>query len=394
MKPPMRTMIVMGTRPEVVKLAPLALELRRYRKQFRVVLVGTGQHRDLVPQHLRPFRLRLDADLRVMVPGQALAGITARTVRRMDALLSEAPPDVVVVEGDTTAVLAAGLAAFYRKIPVAHVEAGLRSRDIYNPFPEEINRRLVGGLADIHFAPTASARDNLLSENVPADRIFVTGNTAIDALLLAAKRRPKRPAIPAAALCGRRMILVTAHRRENWDRGIQEICLALRDLLARFEDIAVVYPVHPNPVVRDQVAEVLGGQDRAHLIAPAGYVEFVDLMKRSHLILTDSGGVQEEAPSLGKPILVMREKTERTEGVEAGCSRLVGADRRRIVAETSRILRDTARYEAMVASGNPYGDGKAASRIRQALAYHFGLTRRRPRDFGGQASRVTREKQP
>jgi UDP-N-acetylglucosamine 2-epimerase (non-hydrolysing) len=372
----------MGTRPEVVKLAPLALELRRHPKQFRVTLVGTGQHRDLVPQHLRPFRLRLDADLGVMKARQPLAEITARTVRRMDALLAGDPPDVVIVEGDTTAVLAAGLAAFYRKIPVAHVEAGLRSRDIYNPFPEEINRRLVGGLAEIHLAPTASARDNLLSENVPPDRIFVTGNTAIDALLIAAKRRPKRPAVPGAALRGRRLILVTAHRRENWDRGIQQICLALRDLLERFEDIAVVYPVHPNPVVRDQVSELLGGQDRAHLIAPAGYVEFVDLMKRSYLILTDSGGVQEEAPSLGRPILVMREKTERTEGIEAGCSRLVGADRKRIVAETSRVLREAALYRAMVAAANPYGDGKAASRIRRALAYHLGLSRRRPQDFG------------
>ncbi len=379
-------MIVMGTRPEVVKLAPLALELRRYPKQFCVTLVGTGQHRDLVPQHLRPFRLRLDADLGVMKARQALAEITARTVRRMDTLLADDPPDVMVVEGDTTAVLAAGLAAFYRKIPVAHVEAGLRSRDIYNPFPEEINRRLVGGLAEIHCAPTAGARENLLSENVPADRIFVTGNTAVDALLIAAKRRPKRPAVPAAALRGRRMILLTAHRRENWDRGIREICLAVRDLLQQFSDIAVVYPVHPNPVVRDQVVRLLDGQDRAHLIEPAGYVEFVDLMKRCYLILTDSGGIQEEAPSLGKPVLVMREKTERTEGIEAGCSRLVGADSKRIVAETSLVLRDPDVYKEMVSSDNPYGDGKAASRIRRALAYYFGLTRRRPRDFGAQAT--------
>ncbi len=379
-------MIVMGTRPEVVKLAPLALELRRYRKHFRVVLVGTGQHRDLVPQHLRPFRLRLNIDLRVMKPRQSLAEITARTVRRMDALLSEHPPDVVIVEGDTTAVLAAGLAAFYRKIPVAHVEAGLRSQDIYNPFPEEINRRLVGGLAEVHFAPTASARENLLSENVPGERIFVTGNTAVDALLIAAKQRPKRPVVPAAALRGRRMILLTAHRRENWDRGIREICLAVRDLLQEFPDIAVVYPVHPNPVVRDQVVRLLDGQDRAHLIEPAGYVEFVDLMKRCYLILTDSGGIQEEAPSLGKPVLVMREKTERTEGIEAGCSRLVGADSKRILAETSLVLRDLDVYKGMVSSANPYGDGKAASRIRRGLAYSFGLTRQRPRDFGGQAT--------
>ena len=383
MPAPLKTMIVMGTRPEVVKLAPVALELRRHAKQFRVTLVGTGQHRELVPQHLKLFRLRLDADLGVMKPRQTLADVTARTIQRLDALLASNPPDVVIVEGDTTAVLAAGLAAFYQKIPVAHVEAGLRSGDPYNPFPEEMNRRLVSGVASVHFAPTAAARENLLRENVSPERIFVTGNTTIDALLVAAKQRPKRPAIPTSMLRGRRMILVTAHRRESWDAGIREICLALGDIADRFPDVVIVYAVHPNPVVREQAHAVLAGRDRVHLIPPPGYVEFVDLMKRSYLILTDSGGIQEEAPSLKRPVLVMRKTTERTEGVEAGCSRLVGTDRKRIVRETARVLNDASAYDAMIASANPYGDGKAAARIRQALAFTFGLSRRRPADFRG-----------
>jgi UDP-N-acetylglucosamine 2-epimerase len=383
MPAPLKTMIVMGTRPEVVKLAPVALELRRYPKQFRLTLVGTGQHRELVPQHLKLFRLHLDADLKVMKPRQTLAGVTARTIQRLDALLVSDPPEVVVVEGDTTAVLAAGLAAFYRKIPVAHVEAGLRSGDVYNPFPEEINRKLVGGLAAVHFAPTSRARENLVRENVSPDHIFVTGNTTIDALLFAAKQRPPRPAIPADLLEGRRMILVTAHRRESWDTGIREICLALGEIADRYPEVVIVYAVHPNPIIREQAYAILAGRDRVHLIDPPGYLEFVDLMQRSTLILTDSGGVQEEAPSLKRPVLVMRKTTERTEGIEAGCSRLVGTDRKQIVREAARVLDDAAVYRSMVASANPYGDGKAAVRIRQALAFSFGRTRRRPSDFGG-----------
>jgi len=379
----LKTMIVMGTRPEVMKLGPVALELRRYPKQFRVTLVGTGQHRDLVPQHLGLFRLRLDHDLRVMKPRQTLADITSRTMRRMYTLLDDKRPDVVMVEGDTTAVLVAGLAAFYLQIPVAHVEAGLRSGDRYNPFPEEMNRRLVGGLAEVHFAPTDGARENLLRENVSAESIFVTGNTAVDAVLIAAKRRPRRPAVPAGWLEGKRLVLVTAHRRESWDKGIEEICLALRDLAEAFPDVVIVYAVHPNPVVKGTAERVLAGQDRVHLIAPPGYVEFVDLMKRSYLILTDSGGIQEEAPSLNKPVLVMRRTTERPEGIKAGCAELVGTDREGIFERASALLSDAAAYRAMALAKNPFGDGRAAARIRRALAYHFGLSARRPRDFAG-----------
>ncbi len=381
MRSPLKTMIVMGTRPEVTKLGPVAAELRRYPKQFRVVLVGTGQHRELVPQHLGLFRMRLDHSLGVMKRKQTLAEITGRTVQRMDALLAEEPPDVVVVEGDTTAVLAAGLAAFYRQIPVAHVEAGLRSGDPYNPFPEEMNRRLVSRLAEMHFAPTAGARANLLAENVAADRIFVTGNSAVDAVLLAARRRPRRPAVPAAWMKSRVLILVTAHRRESWGRGIEEICRALRALAKRFPEVVIVYAVHPNPVVKETVERVVGGEERIRLIEPPGYVEFVDLMRRSHLILTDSGGIQEEAPSLGKPVLILRRTTERPEGVEAGCAELVGTNRRRIVERASALLTDPDAYRRMAARANPFGDGKASSRIRRALAYHFSLSRQRPRDF-------------
>ncbi len=376
-------MIVMGTRPEVMKLGPVALELRRHPKQFRVTLVGTGQHRDLVPQHLGLFRLRLDHDLGVMKRRQTLADITSRTMSRMYALLGERRPEVVMVEGDTTAVLVAGLAAFYRRIPVAHVEAGLRSGDRYSPFPEEMNRRLVGGLAEVHFAPTAGARHNLVRENVSGESIFVTGNTSIDAVLLAAKRRPRRAAVPAGWLKGRRLVLVTAHRRESWDRGIEEICLALRELAEAFPEVVIVYAVHPNPVVRGTAERVLDGVERVHLIEPPGYAEFVDLMKRSHLILTDSGGIQEEAPSLNKPVLVMRRNTERPEGVEAGCAELVGTEREGIVERASALLTDAAARRAMASAKNPFGDGRAAARIRRALAYHFGLGGRRPRDFAG-----------
>lgn len=382
MKKPLDVMFVLGTRPEVMKLGLVALELKAHPKQFHVTLVSTGQHRELVPQYLRLFGLGIDHDLKIMKPRQTLGDITSRTVQRLDARLAQRRPDVVVVQGDTTAVLAAGLTAFYHKIPVAHVEAGLRSHDRYDPFPEEINRRLVSPLAEINLAPTLWAKQNLLKENVPAGSIYVTGNTTIDALLYAAKRKPDRLAVPATWLRGRRLVLVTAHRRESWETGIREICLALADLATRFPDVVVIYAVHPNPLLRAIAEEVLAGVDRVHLIPPPDYVPFVDLMKRSYLILTDSGGIQEEAPSLGKPILVMRKTTERPEGVAAGCARLVGTERAGIVAQASALLRDQGQYEAMAHRANPYGDGQASIRIRQALAYHFGLSRTRPADFG------------
>ncbi len=376
-----RVMIVMGTRPEVTKLGPVARELNRYPRQFQVTLVGTGQHRDLVPQHLGLFGLRLDHDLKVMKAGQSLADIAARTLQRMDHLLGVADPDVVMVEGDTSAVFAAGLAAFYHRIPVAHVEAGLRSGDPYNPFPEEMDRRLVGALASIHLAPTAQARANLLRENVPPDRIYVTGNTAIDGLLFAARRAGARLPVPGEWLRQRRLILVTAHRRESWERGIREICLALGNLAEGFPGVVIIYAVHPNPRVRDVAREVLAGRERIYLIDPPDYAGFVALMKRAYLILTDSGGIQEEAPSLGKPVLVMRETTERIEGIKAGWAELVGTSRENIAARASYLLTHPGRYAAMARPGNPYGDGRASARIRRVLAYHFGRSRSRPPDF-------------
>lgn len=374
-------MIVLGTRPEVTKLAPVVLELKAHPKQFRVTLVSTGQHRDLVPQHLQTFGLEIDRDLRIMKRRQTLGDITSRTVQRMEALLGKQRPEVVIVQGDTAAMFGAALAAFYHQVPIAHVEAGLRSHDRYDPFPEEMNRRLVSPLAEINFAPTRRAKENLLKENVRAKSIYVTGNTQIDGLLYAAKHKPERMAVPGTWLRGRRLVLVTAHRRESWDRGIREICLSLRDIARSFSDVVVVYAVHPNPIVRDTAREVLAGVDRVRLIPPPDYAPFVDLMKRSYLILTDSGGVQEEAPSLGKPVLVMRKTTERPEGVAAGCSRLVGTKRSGIIAAATELLSNEKQYQAMAHRANPYGDGKASRRIRQALAYHFGLSRARPADF-------------
>jgi UDP-N-acetylglucosamine 2-epimerase (non-hydrolysing) len=383
MKSPLTVMLVLGTRPEVMKLAPLARELRAHPAQFRPLLISTGQHREMVPQYLRFFELEADFDLQVMKAKQTLSDITSRTVQRMDALLRRKRPDVVVVQGDTTAVLAASLAAFYHQVPVAHVEAGLRSRERYDPFPEEMNRRLVSPLAELNFAPTARAKRNLLREHVDPKSIYVSGNTTIDALLYTLKRLPQAPSVPAAWLRGKRLVLVTAHRRENWGAGIRNICLALADLAARFPDVEVIYPVHPNPVVRDTAEEVLSGVERVHLLPPLDYVDIVDLMRRASLILTDSGGIQEEAPTLGKPVLVMRKTTERPEGVTAGCARLVGTKRETIFAQASALLTDPKRYATMAHGANPYGDGKAARRIRLALAYHFGRGRTRPEDFAG-----------
>jgi UDP-N-acetylglucosamine 2-epimerase (non-hydrolysing) len=286
-------------------------------------------------------------------------------------------------------VLAAGLAAFYHQIPVAHVEAGLRSGDPYNPFPEEMNRRLVGALATIHLAPTAQARANLLRENAPPEHIYVTGNTAIDGVLFAARRAGARLPVPAHWVRQRRLILVTAHRRESWERGIREICLALGDLAESFPEVVIIYPVHPNPRVRGVARQVLAGRERIHLIDPPDYADFVALMKRAYLILTDSGGIQEEAPSLAKPVLVMRETTERIEGIEAGCAELVGTSRERIAARACYLLTHPRRYAAMARRRNPYGDGRASGRIRRALAHHFGQSRRRPPDFGGPQPRVS-----
>ena len=335
----------------------------------------TGQHREMLDQVLQVFGIIPDADLNLMRPKQTLGGLTARALEALDGYLALEKPTLILIQGDTTTAFCAALAAFYHRIPVGHVEAGLRTGNLASPWPEEANRVLATRLTTLHFAPTTKSRDNLLAERVPADTIFVTGNTVIDALFLAlAKVRAKPPEIPgvrAATLRAwqdARLVLITGHRRENFGTGFESICQAIAELTRRFPDVHFVYPVHLNPQVREPVLRILGAGARGnmHLIEPLPYLPFVALMDRAALLLTDSGGVQEEAPSLGKPVLVMRDTTERPEAVEVGTVRLVGTDFRNIVNETARLLCDRAAYEAMSRAHNPYGDGKATGRIIDA----------------------------
>jgi UDP-N-acetylglucosamine 2-epimerase (non-hydrolysing) len=329
----------------------------------------TGQQRQMLDQVLEAFDIVPEYDLDIMQPGQSLTDITTRIMQAIAPVLEQARPDLVLVHGDTSTTFATSLAAYYQRVAVGHVEAGLRTGNIYSPWPEEINRRLTGVIAADHFAPTAAARDNLLAEGVAADNICITGNTVVDALLLMVKRigtdtlLAKRLADRFAFLDPRRkLILVTGHRRESFGQGFENICLALRELAGR-DDVEVVYPVHLNPNVQEPVHRILGDCPRVHLIAPLDYIAFIHLMQRCHLILTDSGGIQEEAPSLGKPVLLMRDTTERPEGVAAGAVRLVGTDVNSIVSETLQLLNQPAHYAAMAQAGNPYGDGQAAQRI-------------------------------
>ena len=361
-------MPIFGTRPEAVKMASVIQELARFPDRIRLRVVVTAQHREMLDQVLGLFDIQPDFDLDIMQPGQTLAGITTRALSGLDALLAEEKPDLVLVQGDTVTVFAGALAAFYHKVAVGHIEAGLRTNDKYDPFPEEMMRRLTGSLADLHFAPTETARDNLLRSGVVPERIFVTGNTVIDALLSVAASLPDEPPPD-----GGREILVTAHRRENWGEPLRRICLALRDLVEIHPDVRVTYAMHRNPVIRRTAEEVLGGRDRIRLIEPPDYRPFVAMMKRAALIITDSGGVQEEAPSLGKPVLVVRRTTERTEGLQAGTVRLVGTDRETIVREADRLLSDPEAYATMTRVENPYGDGHAAERIRRAIFRHFDM---------------------
>ncbi len=365
----MHAFVVVGSRPEAIKMAPVVHELRR-RPSFRVTLCSTDQQRDLIPRALCEFALAPDLSLDVMRAGQSLSQLTSRLMAQLGPALQSARPDVVLVQGDTTSAMAGALAAFYERIPVGHVEAGMRTSDRYAPYPEEINRRMITQCTTSHFAPTSGCRDNLVREGVCADAIDVTGNTVIDALLwTVAKLRNGPTTLPGeidAAIEGRRVLLVTSHRRENIGRGMDEIGLALRDVADAFEDVAIVYPVHPNPQVAAQMRGLLANRPRILLVPPQPYRPFIELMLRADLILTDSGGLQEEAPSLGKPVLVMRQTTERPEGVEKGVALLVGADRRSIVDNVSRLLEDPGAYAAMQL-GNPYGDGRSAVRIADRL---------------------------
>ncbi len=375
-----RIAVFMGTRPEAIKLAPVIAALRQA-EDFEAIVVSTGQHREMLKQVVDTFGIRIDHDLDVMLPNQTLASLTARLMTRIDEWLAANTPDMALVQGDTTTVLVAALACFYRRIPIGHVEAGLRTGNMLAPFPEEANRRLATPLATLHFAPTQTARQHLLREGIDDRSILVTGNTVIDALQMEVARQ-KDPALLKqinAELAGLvaddwsrvPYVLITGHRRENFGNGFEQICDAIHVLAERFADHRFVYPVHLNPNVKGPVHERVGTLSNVKLIQPQDYRRFVALMAGSRLVLTDSGGVQEEAPSLGKPVLVMRDTTERPEGVEAGTVVLTGANTERIVEEVSRLLRDKKAYRAMAEAVNPYGDGQASARIVQRIREHF-----------------------
>ncbi len=362
-----KLMVVLGTRPEAIKLAPVILGAKDRADTFETVVITTGQHKEMLAQMLDEFGITPDKDLQIMKPDQTLAHITTAALEGLSDAITAHQPDWVVVQGDTTTTFAGALAAFYQKVKVAHVEAGLRTYDKHQPYPEEINRTLTGHLADIHFPPTTMSRDNLLRENIPADRIFVTGNTAIDALFLTLKKMGRTPN-KAGPVRPRERILLTAHRRENQGPNLEQICDAVLTLVDRYPSLQVTYPVHLSPRVRATVMPKLGDHPRITLTDPLGYPEFVQAMDDADIILTDSGGVQEEAPSLGKPVLVLRESTERPEASEAGTARIVGADRDVIVRETARLVDDDQAYAAMARADNPYGDGTAAAQILDRLA--------------------------
>ena len=375
-----KVLVVFGTRPEAIKLAPVIQELNR-RPEFSPVICVTAQHRQMLDQILTLFQIHPDYDLNIMRDDQSMFDVTAEILSRLREVMELENPDIVLVQGDTTTVMTSALAAYYLKIPIGHVEAGLRTGDKYNPFPEEINRVFADLVSDLLFAPTETAKQNLLRQGIDTSRIFVTGNTAIDALLGVVQRLTDKdeadkllegltgslPHHLKDANSARRLILVTGHRRESFGKGLENMCIALGEIADRNPDVEIVFPMHLNPNVRRPVHKILGGNQRVHLLEPLGYAPFVWLMKRSHLILTDSGGVQEEAPSLGKPVLVMRKVTERPEGIEAGSAALVGVETDSILAATQHLLDDDSAYQSMAKVNNPYGDGQASVRIADIL---------------------------
>ena len=378
-----KILLVFGTRPEAIKMCPLVLALRDRPEDFETQVCVTGQHREMLDQVLHIFGVQPDYDLNIMKQGQDLYDVTARVLVGMREVLDSAKPDVVLVHGDTTTSMAAALAAFYRQIPVGHVEAGLRTHNLYSPWPEEMNRQVTGRIATYHFSPTPLSRQNLLDEGVPEDRIVVTGNTVIDALQQVVTRIRENAGLSASLsgeiqeagydvkriANGRRLVLITGHRRENFGEGFRNICLAIKELSERYPNVDFVYPMHLNPNVRKPIRDVFGTDAAGNLffIEPLDYLDFVFLMERSSIVLTDSGGIQEEAPGLGKPVLVMRDTTERPEALEAGTVRLVGTNRETIICETTRLLDDPAHYQAMSHAVNPYGDGLACHRILEKL---------------------------
>ncbi|MCU9589592.1 non-hydrolyzing UDP-N-acetylglucosamine 2-epimerase [Bacillus velezensis] len=374
----LKVMTVFGTRPEAIKMAPLVLELKK-RPEIESYVTVTAQHRQMLDQVLHAFQIRPDFDLNIMKERQTLAEITSNALVKLDGLFKEIKPDIVLVHGDTTTTFAGSLAAFYHQIAVGHVEAGLRTGNKYSPFPEELNRQMTGSLADIHFAPTQQAKQNLLNENKKESSIFVTGNTAIDALHTTVHSEYSHNIIEKIG--NDRMILLTAHRRENLGQPMEHMFKAIRRIADEFSDVQVVYPVHLNPAVREAADKHFGDSERVYLIEPLEVIDFHNFASRSYFILTDSGGVQEEAPSLGKPVLVLRDTTERPEGVEAGTLKLAGTDEEAIYQLTKQLLTDKQEYEKMSRASNPYGDGMASRRIAEGLLYQFGLRTERPDSF-------------
>ncbi len=368
-------LIALGTRPEAIKLAPVYKELRARTDRIRVKCCVTGQHRDLVDPFLEFFEIQPDYDLNILKENQGLTHIVTSVLQGVEELILSDPPDMIIVQGDTSSAFAAALAGFYHRIPTGHVEAGLRSYDRFQPYPEEVNRTFISRIADLHFCPTQRAADNLRREQVDPSAIHITGNTVIDALLdaVATLDRDNRwdELLGDLNLPDGRMILVTGHRRENFGAGLKNLSLALRDLAERYHDVTVVYSAHPNPNVRGPLQELLGSHERIKVIPPPDYLKFVGLMKRAYLIITDSGGIQEEAPSLSKPVLVARALTERPEAVESGAAMIVGTDREVIVREASLLLEESRRYASMVIEKNPFGDGRAAQRIADIIESYF-----------------------
>lgn len=374
---------VVGTRPEAIKLAPVILHAQKPENELDVSVISTGQHKEMLAQVFELFGITPDVNLEIMKPNQGLEHIAAEAIRRLPEVFSERKLDFVFVQGDTSTAFAAALGAFYRRIKVGHIEAGLRTFDKHHPFPEEINRRLIGQTADYHFAPTSRNEKYLLAENIPAETIFVTGNTVVDALFETVnKNLPiEDPELRKIAESGKRILLMTAHRRENLGEPLEDICASILELASSFEDLEVIYPVHLNPNVQQTVRARLSDNPRIHLVKPQDYQNFVMLIKHSYLILTDSGGVQEEAPSLGKPVLVLRETTERPEAVDAGVVKIVGTNRKTVVENASKLLSDKSAYQQMANAMNPYGDGKASARTIDGLRYVMGMSNRRPDSF-------------
>lgn len=375
----LKVMTVFGTRPEAIKMAPLVKELEKYPESIQSIVTVTAQHREMLDQVLNIFEITPDFDLNIMKERQSLIDVTTRSLEGLTQVLADVKPDLVLVHGDTTTTFVASLAAFYHQVPIGHVEAGLRTHNKYSPYPEEMNRQLTGVLADLHFAPTIQSKHNLLAENKKEESIFITGNTAIDALKTTVKANYSHPVLDK--LGDDRLVLMTAHRRENLGDPMEHMFRAIRRVVEKHQDVQVVYPVHMNPVVREIAGRVLGNNGRIHLIEPLDVIDFHNFASRSYLILTDSGGVQEEAPSLGVPVLVLRDTTERPEGIEAGTLKLAGTDEETIFGLADELLSNKTAHDQMAKASNPYGDGLASKRIIEAILYHFGSAKDRPQDF-------------